>query len=288
MLSVQYSNIEGRYGQDIIIEENSILVETRKLTQYVLVTSLMLVGVSQASNTEKTPWDDQESPNVVYSQFLKYAGNDVRATIEYNEATNRALSKMYSKDDNADKVSDQASAEKSPLDSLKVVAAHTGSFFPLNTWTGNTYCSRLILQNLNSECVAFLFLEDVIPRVLGLRQVSKKMGQEAKVAYRNIVPSLFRQASSLAGPMGLHEFLVEGNGIDFKKESIIFVANKDRDVTPLEVYFKNCSGIVGVNGIDSNNTIFHCSGSPDLEILYTDEYERDNGADGSEDSSEKN
>ncbi len=244
--------------------------------------SLVLMGSVHASNAEKTPWDDQDSPQVAYSQFLTYAGKNVRDLVEYNEITSHSLSKMYSQKKVTEKELDPESADVNPLDSLKVVAAHSGAFYPLNTWNGNTYCSRLVVQNLNFKSIVFCFEEDIIPRVLGMGQVSKTIGQEARVAYRNIVPSLFGESSSLAGPMGLNEFLVDGHRLDFTKDTIIFFANKNREVTPLEVYFKNCTGLVGVKGIDSDNKIFHSSDSPDLNFLYTDENERENGFDGSE------
>ncbi len=170
----------------------------------------------------ENPWTDD--PLVAYKNFLKYTGQEV------NEYVQR--------------------------DDLKV---HTyEAFYPLKMLLDvNNFCSKITIRNVTDATLVFDFADDVIPRILGIKMIDdSKAAPPIHVAFRNIVPYEFSQCTHLAGPMGFHEYIIDGK--NNKLPPMIFAANSNFEATPLKIIFENCKGKVDIHGLtpDKINAVF--------------------------------
>jgi hypothetical protein len=194
------------------------------------------------------PWT--EDPLVAYQNYLKYAGKGVNAGVMYN----RAVITMFG-------------APSSEKNNELEVHAHNGEFYPLNTvMRMPAYCSKVTIRNLHDVVLLFKFSDNIISGILGMQTDSRKLGQNVRVAYRNIVPSEFSQATSLAGPMGFHEFLIDGEHYQGNNKLLEFIANSDFNATPILIVLENCKGVCEIKGLDAAKVerIFENKCTPDL------------------------
>lgn len=181
-----------------------------------------------------SPWI--EEPTVAYNNFLQYAGPEVNKAVEHNRAVLSLLGTSSTPGIETD---------------IKVVA-HDEDFLPLNTVIShNLYCSKITIRNVKKANFMFLFAENIFSRCLDIKVDDPYVAQILHIAYRNIVPSEFSQSAQLAGPMGFHEYLIDGSGFN-NDATIIFFANSSFDVTPIKIVLDNCEGSCSVRGIDKD------------------------------------
>lgn len=180
-----------------------------------------------------SPWT--EDPLVAYKNFLNYAEQRVNDEVKFN----RQMLTFFGASHTTEK-------EKE----LKVYA-YNGKFYPLSTMLSlNGYCSKVTIRNIERAMLIFNFKNNIISRVLGI-EAGEREGKDIQIAYRNIVPSEFSQATQLAGPMGFHEFMIDGSKTNIKKTSLIqFFANSDFNATPIKIVLENCKGFCFVEGLD--------------------------------------
>ncbi len=181
-----------------------------------------------------------EDPLVSYKRYLEYCGDDIKKSVTGNQEALSALSFFYS------------GKETISEPELKVAAAHNGNFYPLSTAVGRPiYCSKITIRNIESVYIGLNFDTEIMPGIVGIN-ARPKTADQLKIAYRNIVPSEFSQAPQLAGPMGYHEYIIDGN--NYKDLAIISLfINSDFKMTPLKIVVENCAGNISVNGIDEKD-----------------------------------
>lgn len=202
----------------------------------------MLSGEKNNIEDSTNPWT--EDPIETYKKFLKSAGEEVDAGVEYNRSMLTLFAPLSSPTSNPKK------------EELKVYAKNC-SFYPLETAVGMPlYCSKITIRNVEKAAFGFHFGENILPDILGI-ETKGKTAESLLIAYRNIVPSEFEQCPQMAGPMGFHEYIIDGNHFD-KTASITFVANSDFKKTPIKIVFENCNGMGVVKGLkdDSIDQIF--------------------------------
>ncbi len=206
---------------------------------------------------EKPIW--AEDALVSYKKFLEYVGIDVKKDIEHNQQVMSALSFFYSKESKFD-------------DRELKVHAYNGKFYPLTTAIKSPLkCSKLVLRNLDCDyetgLVSINFEPTIMNGIIGIN-ATKNEADKMEIAYRNIVPSEFSQARQLAGPMGYHEYIIDGkNCKDFK--IIQFFINSDFKQTPIKIVLENCKGsilVVGLNEEEVNKIIENKCDSKQFQI----------------------
>lgn len=208
--------------------------------KYNTIAFLSCVLMGEVLAAEEAPlWKEMPGAVETYVAYLDYADPEVKQQLSYNLNMLSALSNFYGQ-------SSPVNPEKESTINPDVVVAHAGKFYPLNAYlNGDGYCSKITFRNINSSVIHFTFSKDayygtVRPRLDGDYNIVNRL----QLATRNIVPSHFRSAASLAGPMGFHEWLIDG---DLYKEnltgpftSLEFKINPE---TPMLIEFKNCSGL---------------------------------------------
>lgn len=183
----------------------------------------------QRKITTESPWT--EDAQTSYKNYLGYAGEETNQGIQYNQSILGGLNTLFS---------DGKSSPKQPA--IKVVA-FDGDFESLsNAASCPLYCNKLVIRNMRDTSLMFHFEKDIIPGIVGIDAVNKKSINEFKIAYRNIVPNEFSEARSLAGPMGYHEYVIDGSAFTGKIQFLKFTANSDRLATPLKIVLENCNG----------------------------------------------
>lgn len=179
-----------------------------------------------------------EDPLTAYKNFLKYAGKNVNDMVEYNLQANAMLASLYPGIKNL-----------SPAPQELQVHAHNGDFYPLSSAESMPlYCSKLTIRNAAKANLHFTFGEKVIPGIVGIKSQGGEISENARVAYRNIVPSEFSNETQLAGPMGYHEYIIDCSGT--KHAEIYITANSDPNMTPLRFVLEKCTGSCLVTGLN--------------------------------------
>lgn len=180
------------------------------------------------------PWT--EDPKVAYQNFLKYAGDDVNSSVGYNNGMVAWITESMGNN----------------IPSGQEVHAHNGAFYPLEANNGQPfYTSKVTFRNIEKAELHFEFQKDILPRVFGIASKDPELLSTFRVAYRNIVPAIFSQTRAIAGPMGFHEYIIDGS--NFKSDaSITCFAHSDFKTTPLKIVFENCGGTCTVDGLEKD------------------------------------
>ncbi|MFA6304125.1 MAG: hypothetical protein WC627_13475 [Legionella sp.] len=204
-----------------------------------MTTSKIEQDVTQTSTNDQSaekdyPWT--EDPKVAYQNFLKYAGDNVNDSVAYNNAMVASIA--------------ESMGNKTP--SGQEVHAHNGVFYPLDLHIGQPfYTSKVTFRNIEKAKLYFEFESDILPRILGVTSSNKELLTTFRVAYRNIVPAIFSKTPSIAGPMGFHEYIIDGS--NFKSDAAITCyAHPDYNQTPLKVVIENCGGSCLVDGLETD------------------------------------
>jgi len=177
-----------------------------------------------------------------YKKYLEYAGPGVNAGVTFNRGMVSALQSFYG-----------TGNTESP-DEIKVHESN-GEFQPLSKALSlPLYCEKITIRNLENAMLIFNFKENIISRILGIECASKNTSQLCKIAFRSIVPDEFSQCPQVAGPMGFHEYLLDGQDQGAKEAFISFVANADFKQTPIKIVLENCKGTCSVTGLDAAAT----------------------------------
>lgn len=199
----------------------------------------------------------KEDPTISYKNFLGLADEQTRQSVQHNKETIKILSTLFS----------TKKEEKSASDELKV-SSRDGNFYPLSTaLSSSLYCSKLIIRNINDVDFSFLFDSKIIPRIVGI-DADSNLGKNINIAYRNIVPIEFSEAPQLAGPMGYHEYVIDGNHVSAKDGYLNFCVNSDINKTRIKVVIENCKGNITIIGLAEAQVskIFENNCKKDLEF----------------------
>lgn len=173
----------------------------------------------------------KEDPVEAYKNFLKYVGGDVSQSIAYNKEILDTISGVDS------------SAEKTPIIDASRISAEDGKFNSLQPLIGhNLYCAKMTVRNINNIFLVFNFDERIFDRTVEIDAEPKASGQ-LQIAYRSIVPSEFRSARSIAGPMGYNEYIIDGTRCNKKNAAFLkFYINSNFNWTPIKIVLENCKG----------------------------------------------
>lgn len=185
----------------------------------------------------------QDDALTTYKEFLAYAGEEVNQGVQYNSRVLHGLHTLF--------CSQEPISKKDHKEPELKVHSYNGEPYPLSTAASRSlYCNKLIIRNVQNAGLFFNFDENIIPRIVGIEPISRKASEQLMITYRNIVPSEFSQATSLAGPMGYHEYVIDGSNYTGESAMINFTANSDGKLTPLRIVLENCKGNCMVRGLD--------------------------------------
>jgi len=154
------------------------------------------------------------------------------------------------------------------------LVTHSGQFDPLRTYNGPIYCTRMIFRNMRDVEVTIVYKSSIIYGILGKTYCDEKLASQASVSYRNTVPCVYESAPSLAGPYGIHEFLIDGASFvppvskhtgKTKVSRLSFICNLQ---SPISFDIINCSGKWIVDGIQREHVESRFTADPPVEIIY--------------------
>jgi hypothetical protein len=199
-------------------------------------------------STTPEPWNNATPFEQVYQHFLESSSDQVKQYLNYNKELLEGLS--------------------SNTLSSRIVAAHQGEFLRFETVTRlRPYMSYITFSKFQNVNMGILFKPDIIPRVMGVVNCDPDFAEKVQIAYRNIVPYEFRDESarSCAGPMGCHEYFIDGSSFTpnfdpnqnedandtsedplTAKSSVNWIANNNPEITPLVLEIKDCQNVTFV------------------------------------------
>ena len=182
----------------------------------------------------------KEDPVVAYENYLTYSGEDVREDVIYNKDMLNALSGIK-----------DMTEKKSAIDASRI-STQDGRFEALKPLVGhNLYCAKLTIRNINKAFLSFHFGERIFDRTVGI-EAEPDDSKQLRIAYRNIVPSEFKQPSSrsMAGPMGYNEYIIDGTHCNNENRIFLnFYINSNFKWTPIKIVLENCKGSCHIRGL---------------------------------------
>lgn len=160
--------------------------------------------------------------------------------------------------------------EKCDITELNPVCAHASTFYPLSTFEGPAYCNVVHISNMKNVDIVFelstKYLHGILGRVRTFSSGENKLLVNGRTAFRTIVPQMYQKCSQLAGPLGVHEHIIDGQRVPErragkKNASLMFVAHPE---SWLVIMAENCTGTWKVTTPKDELVIFNLTKSPNL------------------------
>ncbi len=191
-------------------------------------------GSSATENAGDAIWSTMPSASEAYNDYLQYADPEVTGGILYNQKVCNTLNILYGIGE------DKENNQEPSLSHLNVVQTTIGKYYPLSCYLeSNMYCSKVTIRNLDAGLVRFIFKDEVHYGTLRIYADSDE-AQKVNHALRTIVPDTFRSAPQLAGPMGFHEYIIDGS--DYLMTSGLDLELHINPKTPIKIVIENCKG----------------------------------------------